>query len=800
MTPAEMDRVFGAGRLQMATGAHVEVFREAVEHGVERRYTKRFLAGASGDFRPWTEREWRVLQRLAWHRAPVAKPLELLPADASGAVALQTRDAGATLEQWATLVPLRRGDRALRSVFEDCAHWWSLARHCLLALDAVHALGFVHLELKPDNVCIPWAPAGAGRPLPGQPLRPRFKGLALIDVAFSLVPGVDYAMPLPLLRQPAYEYQSPRLLHALEEGRRGHLAPTRALDWRCDFFSLAGMLWHYLPELDDLPASGWSTAHHLAASEFVQHLLDLHGAAMPADWPHYDLIAVATERLRDPELAAALDAGTSFDPARSQPLAAAATPPTRLAQPAPPPPRPAPLDATGAATGLASGPVTSGPAPLFTPESGPGDAFEAASAAPSAPAPWADRPAPRPSASGPAPLAAAVSEPGRLEPTAGEPAKPEPGSGEPVQPEAIADARRPSQADRAAARRRLAKRVASAMAVVAAVAFGWWFGGEQQPRFEMPSLSDVAEHPSPASAVPRPQTQTTPRRQSPVADRAGAASAAMPTPVPTAPPVPTLTQAATPTPTPASAPPPVNDELVARAEAWQRDRLPAVAVAAERHLARVLAVAAGSAEFRRRSNVRAAARAMRAASPPPPPVEANGEQARSLNDAALMSYGKGSNLDEAITLQTQAFGANPFDSEVAGNLAFLYLKENPPQAEVARRLALHALTLNDVRFPRGRIEDWATLAVANALTGHDVDARNAWFVALALTGDLQHLCDAAVRAEASHGERVRPSVQALLQRARSSAAYGRCEVAAAPKESRVKPQTKPAQRPRRTIP
>ena len=112
----------------------------------------------------------------------------------------------------------------------------------------------------------------------------------------------------------------------------------------------------------------------------------------------------------------------------------------------------------------------------------------------------------------------------------------------------------------------------------------------------------------------------------------------------------------------------------------------------------------------------------------------------------------------------------------------------------------HHLTLNDVRFPRGRIEDWATLAVANALTGHDVDARSAWFVALALTGDLQHLCDAAVRAEASHGERVRPSVQALLQRARSSAAYGRCEVAAAPKESRAKAQAKPAPRPRRTIP
>ena len=50
------------------------------------------------------------------------------------------------------------------------------------------------------------------------------------------------AGPLPLLREPDYDYQSPRLLHALEEGRRGSLAATRALDWRCDFYSLAAML------------------------------------------------------------------------------------------------------------------------------------------------------------------------------------------------------------------------------------------------------------------------------------------------------------------------------------------------------------------------------------------------------------------------------------------------------------------------------------------------------------------------------------------------------------------------------
>ena len=44
MTPEQIDRVFGRGRLKMATGEHVEVFREAVAPGERRRYTKRFLA------------------------------------------------------------------------------------------------------------------------------------------------------------------------------------------------------------------------------------------------------------------------------------------------------------------------------------------------------------------------------------------------------------------------------------------------------------------------------------------------------------------------------------------------------------------------------------------------------------------------------------------------------------------------------------------------------------------------------------------------------------------------------------
>jgi hypothetical protein len=163
-----------------------------------------------------------------------------------------------------------------------------------------------------------------------------------------------------------------------------------------------------------------------------------------------------------------------------------------------------------------------------------------------------------------------------------------------------------------------------------------------------------------------------------------------------------------------------------------------------------------------------------------------GDDARRLNEAALVAYWRRDDVDDAMRLQRQAFAANPFDSEVVGNLAFLQLREQPPRAEAARQLALHSLTLNDPRFPSGRTEDWTAFAVASALTGHEADARNAWFASMALASDLQHQCDNAVRAEAIYGERLRSSVHAMLQRARSSAAYGRCEVANAPQANPAK--------------
>ena len=91
MTPAAIDRVFGRGRLRMVTGDHVEVFREESQPGERRRYTKRFLATPAGDFREWTEREWRILARLVGHGIGPVPDVVQFDRGASGTGCASTR-------------------------------------------------------------------------------------------------------------------------------------------------------------------------------------------------------------------------------------------------------------------------------------------------------------------------------------------------------------------------------------------------------------------------------------------------------------------------------------------------------------------------------------------------------------------------------------------------------------------------------------------------------------------------------------------------------------------------------------
>ena len=311
MTPADIDRVFGRSRLKMVTGEHVEVFREEAQPGERRRYTKRFLCTTEGDFRHWTEREWRILARLVGHGiGPRARRREVRPRRRRQA------GAGADLRRRGDCGPL--GDACCRShaTVAHCAMCSRIARtggrwrkHCLIALDAIHELRLVHLDLKADNVCVPLSPADFDPHVPGQVFRPLFGQIALIDFAFSLVAGDSLATALPIGHQADYEYQSPRLLRALEAGRLGDLLPTRQLDWRCDIFSLAAMLRRYLPQPGSGAAGAWTGRRHADAQALIDCLFRVHHGDATAQRPHRELIEIASTALREPGLAASLERG-----------------------------------------------------------------------------------------------------------------------------------------------------------------------------------------------------------------------------------------------------------------------------------------------------------------------------------------------------------------------------------------------------------------------------------------------------------------------------------------------------------
>ena len=67
--------------------------------------------------------------------------------------------------------------------------------HELRALDEIHALQLVHLDLKADNICIPIAPADFDPCVAGQLLWPKFEELGVLEFESMQHDGaIDWAV------------------------------------------------------------------------------------------------------------------------------------------------------------------------------------------------------------------------------------------------------------------------------------------------------------------------------------------------------------------------------------------------------------------------------------------------------------------------------------------------------------------------------------------------------------------------------------------------------------------------------
>ena len=1046
MTPEQVDRVFGRGRLKMVTGEHVEVFREAVVPGERRRYTKRFLNSTDGDFGHWTEREWKILARLIGHGIGcVPDVVQFDRGSAKGAQLVQTYDAGVTVDQWATLLPLERDGHVYRHAFEDCAHWFALAHYCLKALKDIHELDLVHLDIKGDNVCIPFGPATFDPEARGAQLYPLFSQLALIDFAFSLVSGESLTVALPIGWQREYDYQSPRLIEALSEGHDGDLTKTRKLDWRCDFYSLAAMLKRYLPsEIATHPrgrATGWTSERYGAAKALIVSLRHHHDGELPQRLPHQWMIDITGTMLKEADLAQSLAAGWTLarDATLAAGLASPLTPMTRIAPPVRVFRKPRERtkeqwqerrqhgsDAQDAQSGEPVLPEKRTPALAFAaptdlrvarmaredigasmqpaakrvddgrqPEvrrayatiasiaavmalalgaavahqlypdatngaiasarswfgnrdvgSSPGRSSAAEPIAGSS-APTPDAPATANSAVEPATnVATAAPEPSPVAPPStpvpettamsdtraaarddrideppdavnADSTDPIPASKTRADPPVAASGARATprtaspvteSSPRAASKRQSAKtapavpsgrpsppaipqtataRTAPNRYAMATPRASTASASSQKPgaastpassegaRVETAAAPPVhvielappsnqlappdpapsqasperiaSSNPSPTpepAAVPQPsappkssvQRRSRPlaadeewraglnalaqffgfgkRNAAPVEDR-GIAEATPPrsSRVPQAPtlaqnnavpvlpksdvqplatppaPVSTTPRVDTPPPPPIVAPPLVSrigesPPLLAEARSdfrgSERTRehdyarearralqqsVPRIAQQTQYEIAPVLSAAAKAQDPRLERDVIDSAQAVwvgETAAALPQWGEA--AAAKRLNDEAMRAYWVRRNIPEAFDLSLKAFGANPNDPEVVGNLAFLHLRMTPSQPEMARQLALQAIAVRGPRFRTGRLEDWNTYALASALTGRDVDARNAMYVTVALAGSVERNCKAALTAMANYGERVREAVEAMLYR------------------------------------
>ncbi len=119
-------------------------------------------------------------------------------------------------------------------------------------------------------------------------------------------------------------------------------------------------------------------------------------------------------------------------------------------------------------------------------------------------------------------------------------------------------------------------------------------------------------------------------------------------------------------------------------------------------------------------------------------------------------------IKQAITLQSKALALDPRDREIAGNLAF-YQALNM-DFETALNLAIYSLSLPRDINRTGRPADWQLVASLLAIKGYEKESQGAYFVGLAISGNLSGFCNSLLAQQADFGEKLKAPIDTVFQR------------------------------------
>ncbi len=316
MTPADIDRVFGRGRLRMVTGDHVEVFREAVAAG-RAAPLHQALPGHAGRRLQRVDRA-----RVAHPRAP-GRPRHQAGARRRPVRPRRGRPAGAGPD-----LRRRRHRRPLGDAAAARARRRDLAQRLRGLRPLVGARPPQPDRARRDPRAAAWS-TSTSRPTTSasrsarptsirtraaQRLQPRFERhradrlrvLARLGRAARERAADRAARPTTTTSRRACCARSRPAATATSRRRASSTGAATCSAWR-------RCCWRYLPELEDTTTGAWTRPRHAKARALVRRLIEAHDAELPAMRPHAELIALAGEPLAQPELAriaaARLDAG-----------------------------------------------------------------------------------------------------------------------------------------------------------------------------------------------------------------------------------------------------------------------------------------------------------------------------------------------------------------------------------------------------------------------------------------------------------------------------------------------------------